>query len=64
MATRVDSETVDMGPTDEDEGALNERLRAAGVRLATTSLVRPREIAKSRPGWLAYLLNRVGVRAR
>lgn len=57
MATRVDSETVEMWPRDDDERALNERLRAAGVQLATTSLVRPREIAKSRPGWLAHVLN-------
>lgn len=64
MATRVDSETVEMWPTDEDERALNARLQAAGVQLPTTSLVRPREIAKARPAWLAFLLARVGMRRR
>ena len=35
---------------------LTDRLRAAGVRVATHSLDRPRHVAKHRPRWLAFLL--------
>lgn len=41
---------------------LTERLRAAGIRVATHSLDRPRHVAKHRPRWLAFFLRVVGVR--
>ena len=63
MATQAYGDTVEMWPEDEDERALNERLRAAGVRLPTHSLDRPRELVKLRPAWLAFLLSLVRVRA-
>jgi hypothetical protein len=38
------------------------RLSAAGVRLATRSLDRPRRLARRRPAWLALLLRSLRVR--
>jgi hypothetical protein len=44
--------------TDEarEEAEFLERLRAAGVKLATGELNRPRVIVKQRPRWLAFLV--------
>jgi hypothetical protein len=46
-----------------DDRALDERLRAGGVRLATRSLDRPRVVVKPRPAWLARLLTLLRARA-
>ena len=40
----------------EEERALEERLIAAGFRMPTKSLDRPRVLAKRRPAWLAFLM--------
>jgi hypothetical protein len=63
MATQIDHETVEMWPEADEDRALNERLRAGGVRLATRSLDRPRVVVKPRPAWLARLLTLPRVRA-
>lgn len=63
MATQVDRETMEMWPDDGEDGALKERLREGGVRLATQPLDRPREVVKLRPAWLAFLLTLLRPRA-
>ena len=57
MDTRLDRETH--GLRAEEEIPLEDRLRAAGIRLATRSTDRPRRAAKLRPRWLAFLLGLV-----
>ena len=59
MATGLDDmETGELWPLPERDPEVAERLRAAGVRLATQSLDRPRRVARPRPSWLAFLLRR------
>ena len=58
MATQLNAEVADNLPRTDDL-ELDERLRAAGVKLATTSLDRPRSPVRLRPRWLAFLLTLV-----
>jgi len=51
-----------MYPRRDVDPELDERLRAAGVRIATRSLDRPRILVKLRPTWLAFLI-RISVAA-
>lgn len=54
-------------PLLDRDPAVAARLREAGVRLATGSLDRERQVAKRRPAWLAFILraaNRVGATVR
>ncbi|HEX8906958.1 MAG TPA: hypothetical protein VF771_19055 [Longimicrobiaceae bacterium] len=59
MATQAGLEAVDKLPAVDEDRALQDRLRAAGVQLATRSLDRPRTPVKLRPRWLAFLLTLV-----
>ena len=56
MDAHGDRETVDLWPATDEEQALRERLRSAGVQLATQSLDRPRVLVRKRPRWLAFLV--------
>jgi hypothetical protein len=55
-------ELAEIWPMPERDPEVTERLRAAGVRLATRSLDRPRRVARRRPAWLVFLLTLVGAR--
>jgi pyruvate-formate lyase len=60
MATKTE-EAVDLDALTPDEearidAAVLERMRAAGVRLATASPNRRRVRAKQRPAWLAFIV--------
>ncbi|HKP75683.1 MAG TPA: hypothetical protein VJT67_09085 [Longimicrobiaceae bacterium] len=56
MDAKADRETVDPWPATDEEHALRERLRAAGVQVATQPLDRPRILVRKRPRWLAFLV--------
>jgi hypothetical protein len=55
-------ENSEFWPLPDRDPEVTERLRAAGVRLATASLDRPRRVAKRRPAWAAFLLTLLKVR--
>ncbi|HSU16451.1 hypothetical protein [Longimicrobium sp.] len=56
MVTHIDaSNTPGTGLDPDEERALDARLIAAGYRMPTGSLNRPRRLAKKRPRWLAFL---------
>ena len=46
-----------------EERALDERLIAAGYRMPTRPLARPRPAAKRRPVWLAFLFSLLRLKA-
>ena len=58
MVTHIDaSNTPGTGLDPDEERALNERMIAAGYRMSTRSLDRPRQLARRRPAWLAFLFS-------
>jgi hypothetical protein len=60
MVTHIDASTPPQFEFDpEEERALDARLIAAGYRMPTRSLNRPRRLAKKRPRWLAFLYSLV-----
>ena len=46
-------------PRKDVDPDFDERMRAAGVRIPTRSLHRPRILVKPRPAWLAFLITLV-----
>jgi hypothetical protein len=59
METQLkDPGTLDLWPQDDDklEQAVLERMRAAGVQLATRPFRGPRVTVKQRPRWWAFIL--------
>jgi hypothetical protein len=63
MDTQTGRETGETWTQADEARALEERLRAGGVRLATKSLDRPRTVVKPRPAWLAFLMTLVSARS-
>jgi len=65
MAMHVDAADPSLSEFDpEEERALIERLKAAGYRMPTRSLDRPRQLAKRRPAWLAFLFSLLRAKGR
>ncbi|HEX8243331.1 MAG TPA: hypothetical protein VF541_07540 [Longimicrobium sp.] len=61
MKTRIEHVDVPQPLWDpEEEKALEQRLIAAGFRMPTKSLDRPRVLARRRPAWLAFLMRQHG----
>ena len=56
MATDLEAEAGEL--IEERDPELVARMRAAGIRLATRSLDRPRHVARRRPFWQAFFLRR------
>lgn len=57
MLTHLEEPEADeRWPRKDVDPDFDERMRAAGVRVPTRSLARPRYVAKQRPAWLAFLL--------
>jgi hypothetical protein len=59
----LDLQLSEIWPVPERDPEVAERMRAAGIRLATDSLDRPRRVAKPRPAWAAFLLTMLKVRS-
>jgi hypothetical protein len=55
----TDAEADALWPRKDVDPELDARLRAAGVRIPTRSLDRPRVVVKPRPAWLAFLITLV-----
>lgn len=65
MATQVtDAEADALWPRKDVDPVFDEEMRAAGFRIPTRTLDRPRVVVKPRPAWLAFLITLVLGRQR
>ena len=60
LASRItDAEADALWPRKDVDPEFDEEMRAAGFRIPTRTLDRPRVVVKPRPAWLAFLINLV-----
>jgi hypothetical protein len=60
LASRLtEAEKDALWPRKDVDPAFDEEMRAAGFRIPTRSLDRPRVVVKPRPAWLAFLITLV-----